>query len=48
MAHAGRGDHTAPLLMTAINSQFDLAMILLERGATATTSTVPVPPGSLP
>ena len=27
------GDHTVPLLMAAINGQFDLAMMLLERGA---------------
>jgi len=29
------GDHTSPLLMATINGQFDLAKILLERGANA-------------
>ena len=27
------GDHTSPLLMSTINGHFDLAMLLLERGA---------------
>lgn len=30
------GDHTSPLLMAAINGQFDVAMLLLERGAKPT------------
>ncbi|MEP7381801.1 MAG: ankyrin repeat domain-containing protein [Gemmatimonadota bacterium] len=32
------GDHTSPLLMATINGQFDLAKLLLEKGAKATLS----------
>jgi uncharacterized protein len=37
----GAGDHTSPLLMAAINGQFDMAMFLIARGADPNLASTP-------